>query len=255
VSVAGDPKQQRRLGIGAYSRASLRFYDLGVLAASNRLVWQCPSSRILDLYQAHVTGNHLDVGVGTGYFLDRVRFPVREPRVGLLDLNGNSLTHTAQRLIRYSPEMYRADVLRPIATTIEPFDSIGLNYLLHCLPGPMAFKATAFDNLKSLLRPGGTIFGGTLLRHIPGLPILARAWLRMYNAMGIFDNEADSLDALHFELSARFADVQIETHGAAALFRARALPDSGPGTPPSRALPSVQVNGGLTSREDVARGG
>ena len=31
------------------------------------------------LYQASVSGNHLDVGVGTGYFLDHVRFRVDGP--------------------------------------------------------------------------------------------------------------------------------------------------------------------------------
>jgi SAM-dependent methyltransferase len=216
------PARQRRLGIGVYSRASLVFYDAGVLAASNRLIWRCPSPRIMDLYQASVSANHLDVGVGTGYFLDRVRFPTERPRVGLLDLNGNSLTHTARRLIRYAPEMYRADVLEPIAIEIEPFESIGLNYLLHCLPGPMAAKAAAFDNLGPLLRPGGTIFGGTVLRHIPGLPVAARGLMGLYNRLGIFDNEADSLDGLHEALSARFEDVRVEPHGAVALFRAHA---------------------------------
>ncbi len=223
MSATGDSSlHQRRLGTGVYSRASLTFYDAGVLAASNRLIWRCPSPRILALYQAHVTGNHLDVGVGTGYFLDRVRFPVESPRVGLLDLNGNSLTHTARRLIRYSPEMYRADVLAPIAIDVEPFESIGLNYLLHCLPGPMASKAAAFDNLRPLLRPGGTIFGGTVLRHIPGLPLAARGLMGLYNSLGIFDNRADSLEGLREELAGRFDDVEVEARGAVALFRARA---------------------------------
>jgi SAM-dependent methyltransferase len=221
VSTTDETRRQRRLGTGVYSRASLLFYDVGVLAASNRIVWRCPSSRIMALYQANVAASHLDVGVGTGYFLDRVEFPVGRPRVGLLDLNGNSLTHTARRLIRYSPEIYRADVLAPIAIEIEPFESIGLNYLLHCLPGPMAAKAAAFDNLRPLLKPGGTIFGGTVLRRIPKLPRAARAFMAVYNAMGIFDNLSDSLDGLHDALSARFEDVQIETYGAVALFRAR----------------------------------
>jgi SAM-dependent methyltransferase len=214
--------RQRALGAGAYGRFGLHFYDAGVLGLSSLLLWRCPSVRVLEHYQANVSENHLDVGVGTGYFLDRVRFPSPAPRLGLLDLNGNSLTHTARRLIRYAPEIYRADVLQPIATQIEPFDSIGLNYLLHCLPGPMELKAVAFDNLRPLLRPGGTLFGGTVLRHGIPMPPQARVWMAAYNAMGIFGNGADSLDGLRAALESRFAGVEIVTRGCVALFRATA---------------------------------
>ena len=221
MSATAGPNPQRRLGAGVYSRTSLRLYDVGVLGASNQLIWRCPSKRILASYQAGISANHLDAGVGTGYFLDRVRFPARSPRVGLLDLNPRSLIHAARRLVRFAPEVYRADVLQPIAIPIEPFESIGLNYLLHCLPGPMPAKAAAFDNLLPLLRPGGTIFGGTVLRRVPGLPLQARAVMTVYNALGVFDNKDDSLDGLRSELASRFAEVEVETVGAVALFRAR----------------------------------
>ncbi|MGZ6314921.1 MAG: class I SAM-dependent methyltransferase [Candidatus Limnocylindrales bacterium] len=223
MSEGGETGKQRSLGAGAYGRLGLHFYDAGVLGLSSLLLWRCPSSRVLAQYQANVSANHLDVGVGTGYFLDKVEFPAPAPRLGLLDLNGNSLTHTARRLIRYAPEMYRADVLQPITTQIEPFDSIGLNYLLHCLPGPMESKAVAFDNLRPLLRPGGTLFGGTVLRHGISLTPQARLWIAAYNAMGIFGNARDSLDDLRASLEARFADVEIATQGCVALFRATAV--------------------------------
>jgi SAM-dependent methyltransferase len=221
MTEGSDVQHQRALGAGAYSRSGLRFYDAGVLGFSSKFVWRCSSERVLGLYQTNVTGNHLDVGVGTGYFLDRVNFPSAAPRLGLMDLNGNSLTHTARRLIRYTPEMYRADVLEPIALEIEPFDSIGINYLLHCLPGPMSFKAAAFDNLRPLLKPGGRIFGGTVLRHGIRLPLQARALMAGYNAMGIFGNSEDGLDGLRTELVSRFEDVEVQSRGCVGLFSAR----------------------------------
>ena len=221
VSDSGEAQGQRALGAGVYSRPGLQFYDAAVLGFSNRFVWRCASDRILSLYQSNISANHLDVGVGTGYFLDRVRFPSDSPRVGLIDLNGNSLTHTARRLIRYSPELYRADVLQPIALEIEPFDSIGLNYLLHCLPGPMAAKAVSFDSLRPLLRPGGRIFGGTVLRHGIRLSLQARFLMAGYNALGVFGNSRDSLDGLKAELQARFEAVDIRTQGCVAMFSAR----------------------------------
>lgn len=224
VSENDQVTKQRTLGAGVYGRIGLHFYDAGVLGISSMLIWRCSSTRTLAHYQANVSANHLDVGVGTGYFLDRVTYPSTTPRLGLLDLNGNSLTHTARRLIRYSPEIYQADILQPIAVRAEPFDSIGLNYLLHCLPGPMASKAVVFDNLGPLLKPGGTIFGGTALRHGVRLPLQARAFMGVYNAMGIFGNSNDSLAGLRSELESRFDDVSIEVHGCVALFRARARP-------------------------------
>ena len=219
--VAASAVKQRPLGAGVYGRLGLHFYDAGVLGISSLLVWRCSSKHVLAHYQANVTDNHLDVGVGTGYFLDRVQFGAANPRLGLLDLNGNSLTHTAQRLIRYSPEIYQADVLQTIAVGAEPFASVGLNYLLHCLPGPMQSKAAAFDNLRPLLRPGGTLFGGTVLRHGIRVSPQARGLMGTYNAMGIFGNAEDSLDGLIHEIESRFDDVAIETHGCVALFRAR----------------------------------
>jgi SAM-dependent methyltransferase len=222
VTESEEGAKQRALGAGVYGRLGLHFYDAGVLGISSLLLWRCPSARVLELYQRGVTANHLDVGVGTGYFLDRVRFPSPTPRLGLLDLNGNSLTHTARRLIRYAPEIYQADVLAPITTPIEPFDSIGLNYLLHCLPGPMESKAAAFDNLRPLLKPGGTFFGGTVLRHGVSVAPQARLWIAAYNAIGVFGNAVDSLEGLRSSLQGRFENVEIATHGCVALFRATA---------------------------------
>ena len=58
-------------GTAAYSKPLLSIYDLWVLGFSNTFVWRCRTSIILAFYNQHVSGNHLDVGVGTGYYLDR----------------------------------------------------------------------------------------------------------------------------------------------------------------------------------------
>ena len=102
-------------------------------------------------------------GVGSGYFLDHCRFPAESPRVALLDLNANCLEMAAERIARYSPERYEANVLAPLEPEAAKFDSIGLNYVLHCLPGKLAEKAAALSHLQTLLNPGGVLFGSTLL--------------------------------------------------------------------------------------------
>lgn len=98
-------------GQAVYSASFLNIYDLWVHGVSNRVLWRCPTERLVAHYDQHVSANHLDVGVGTGLLLDRCSFPTSSPRVVLCDLNENSLAHCAQRIARYSPTTVRADVL------------------------------------------------------------------------------------------------------------------------------------------------
>ena len=100
-------------GQAVYSRAVLAVYDVGVLWFSNRFVWRCPSRHMRALYDRHAGARHLDVGVGTGYFLDHCRFPSPDPQITLLDLNENSLAAAAKRIRRYSPQAVRGNVLEP----------------------------------------------------------------------------------------------------------------------------------------------
>ncbi len=208
-------------GQAVYSRRVLAFYDLLVLRFSNRCVWRCPTPRLLELYNEHITANHLEVGVGTGYFLDKAVFPSPGPRLALMDLNPNCLEAAARRVARYQPETLRRNVLQPICYADGRFDSIAVNYVLHCLPGAMSDKAVVFDHLKPLLNAGGVVFGSTLLAEGVRRGWLARRLMRFYNRKGIFANRADSLDALRQALAARFSTSHVETIGCAAIFWAK----------------------------------
>jgi len=77
-------------GADVYSKSVLSIYNLYVLGFSNTFAWRCPSRLILDFYNEHISDNHLDVGVGTGYFLDRCQFPT--PNYLLHCLPGNFLS-------------------------------------------------------------------------------------------------------------------------------------------------------------------
>ena len=216
-----DLSDDVRAGQDVYSPRVLRTYDLLVLGFSNRFIWKCPTKRLLALYSENVSGDHLDVGVGTGYFLDRCTFPAATPRIALLDLNANCLQQTAQRIERYRPEIVQANLLQPISYDGERFSSIGMNYVLHWLPGDLNAKAAAFDHLQHLLKPGGVIFGSTLLAHGVRRGFAARRLMALYNRKRIFSNADDSLDELQRVLTDRFANVEIEVVGCAAIFSAR----------------------------------
>lgn len=210
-----------------YSPATLALYDLVVLGISNHWIWRCPTSRLTRLYNENVTNNHLDVAVGTGWFLDHCRFPGASPRIGLLDINASCIAAASHRIARYRPERYQASVLQPVPDTIRPFDSLSLTYLLHCLPGNIMQKSVVFDHLLPLLRPGGVIFGSTLLSVGLERSAAARALMRAYNAWGFFSNEDDSATALRVALEQRFRNVTVEVVGCAALFVVRERRDDG----------------------------
>jgi 2-polyprenyl-3-methyl-5-hydroxy-6-metoxy-1,4-benzoquinol methylase len=210
--------EQVDAGQSIYTKRTLIAYDFIVLGASNQLLWKCPTQRLVDHYNKNVTLNHLDVGVGTGFFLDRCQFPSLTPRVALMDLNSNALEFAAQRIARYKPETYRRNVLEPIFLNVERFDSVGLNYLLHCIPGSIESKSVAFAHLKALMNPNAIIFGSTLLQGGVQRNWFAKHLMNAYNKKRIFSNQDDDLEGLRRSLSQQFKDVSVEVVGCAALF-------------------------------------
>lgn len=214
------PDDATLAGQAIYSRRLLRWYDFIVLTVSNRWIWRCPTATILDWYNDHVSANHLDIGVGSGYFLDRCRFPTSEPRITLLDLNPNCLEVAASRIHRYEPTTVTADVLQPFAAAGSPFHSVGINYLLHCLPGDLSQKSRLFDHIEAHLAPNGVIFGSTLLGSGVERSWMARRLAAFYNRRRVFSNAHDSLADLRQSLQSRFDRVRMETRGCVALFSA-----------------------------------
>jgi len=209
-------------GQAVYSKRVLGSYDFVVLGLSNRFLWRCPTERLLEHYNRHVTENHLDVGVGTGYFLDHCRFSVPSPRIALMDLNPNTLEFAARRIARFQPESYLRNVLEPISLDAAPFDSVGINYLLHCLPGTIDSKSVVFDHLRELMRPNAVVFGSTLLQGGVSRNWFAQRLMEVYNAKGIFSNRNDDLLGLTKALRLRFKEVSVEVVGCVAIFSARA---------------------------------
>ena len=215
-------------GQRVYTPFTLRVYDLFVLRFSNRLVWRCPSAELLRRYERHVGARHLDVGVGTGWFLDKCRWPVETPQITLLDLNENSLSTASNRIRRYAPATVQANVLDPVDLGDARFDSIGANFLFHCLPGRLEEKAAVVvSNLRPYLEPGGLLFGSTILGRGVAHNLLGRRLVRLYNRKRIFSNLEDDQQGLERGLASALTDVEIEVVGAVALFAARSFGASG----------------------------
>lgn len=169
-------------------------------------------------FTTHVSANHLDIGVGTGYFLDKCTFPTPAPEITLVDLSPDSLEIAANRIARYHPKIYIADVLEPLVLSSANFNSIGINYVFHCLPGIITSKGTVFTHLKSLLKPEGVIFGATILGKEVPLGVLAKKFLQVYNRTGIFNNAQDSRTDLEHMLKTNFPHYTLHIIGCVAFF-------------------------------------
>jgi ubiquinone/menaquinone biosynthesis C-methylase UbiE len=206
-------------GQAGYNRATLYGYDALVVGFSASYLWRCPAKYMRALYDENASARHLDVGVGTGYYLDACKFP-EAASITLFDSNRTPLELAAARIARYAPQTVQGNLLEPLPLPEAHFDSIGLNFVLHCLPGDFASKQLVLAHLARLLRPGGVLFGATVLgRNIHANP-LTRAVLALYNRSGVFSNAGDDADGLRAALAAHFARVELEVRGVTALFRA-----------------------------------
>ena len=85
----------------------------------------------------------------------------------------------------------------------------------------MVEKAVIFQNLTPLIRPGGILFGSTLLGGGIQRGWASRELMTYYNHRRIFSNREDHLDQLDAALSEHFESHVLEAVGSAALFAAR----------------------------------
>ncbi len=201
-----------------YTPTFLKIYDPVVLGLFTRVVWRCPTPRLVEEYRQHVHPRHLDVGPGTGYFLGRAGLPDGSP-VTLLDPNAHVLVHAAQRLHRLDITTVEADVCKPLPID-GPFDSAALAGVIHCLPGPLSRKAGAVANVAAVLAPTGVLFGSSILGTSGSQTWLSRRALDVLNRRGTFDNLGDTEAGLSEILRASFDHVELETIGSMAIFAA-----------------------------------
>lgn len=212
-----DPSYKGQAG---YNPLLLAIYDVWVLRFMARAVWKTPIPPVVERYRRHLGSRHLDVGPGTGYFIEKAG-PPAGTEITLLDPNPHVLKHVSRRLASMAPATVEADVMKPLPVD-GPFDSAALSFVLHCLRGPMTNKATAVRNIADVLTPDGVLFGGTVLGLKESHTRPARAFLWAVNKKGDFDNLEDTVDGLRGILDASFRDVEIEVAGSAALFSATA---------------------------------
>ena len=209
----GDPAYR---GQADYNPVFLRIYDRLVLGLFARFVWRLSTAKHVRFYRKHIRPNHLDVGPGTGYFLQHSGLADGSP-VTILDPNANVLRHVERRLSQLDVTAIQADVLKPLPVS-GPFDSAAISGVIHCLPGPMERKGMAIENIAQVLAPDGVLFGMTILGPAAKHTRLGRAFLGALNRRGTFSNLDDTEAGLRAILERSFRDVRVETTGPNATF-------------------------------------
>jgi SAM-dependent methyltransferase len=205
-------------GQSEYTPLFLRLYDPVILGVFTRFIWRCPTKRLVDGYRKHIRPRHLDVGPGTGYFLERAGL-ADGSAVTLLDPNPNVLDYASRRLRGLDITIVEADVTRPLPLK-GSFASAAMSGVIHCLPGPQSRKAAAVANVAAVLAPTGVFFGSSILGTSARHSRLARRVLDRNNRLGIFDNLGDTEEGIREMLEASFGRVDLETVGSMSIFEA-----------------------------------
>lgn len=207
-----------KAGQAVYSPLLLKIYNLWVVDFSNAFIWRCPKRHQIKLFQENVSNNHLDIGVGTGYYLNQCNW-ADDAQISLMDLNPNCLNAAKSKLSKYNPVCYKADIYKPQQQLANRFDSISMNFLLHCLPGDMETKSIAIKHAVAMLAPNGVLFGATILADDNLHNFISRQLNQFYNYKKIYTNSSDDKKTLQRILNKHLTDVEFRLIGCVALFK------------------------------------
>lgn len=212
---------ERRVAQGAavYTPLFLPFYDWWVYGFAVR-VMRCPPAEFRTFYELNISEHHLDIGVGSGSLLKHCLRQQLLERVTLMDLNPNSLD-AAEKALRPLPvRKVQADMLKPFPIEDEQYLSVGLNFLLHCVPGSFREKGVVFQHIKKVLALDGIVFGSTAIYQPGARYALTRFLFDRYNQAGVFHNREDTQEDLQIVLGNLFENVEMVQEGCVLFFRA-----------------------------------
>lgn len=198
------------------------FYNTVVYRINTPFAWGSCVADIDAFYKRHIRDHHMEVGLASSRFI--VNNAKAHQKITLLDINPFNLEKATQHLQNhYQINSIVANILEPIKTE-QRFDSIAMNYILHCLPGNLTAegKGVCFKHLSQLLNNNGVLFGATILGQGVEHNAFGQFLMKKFNEKGIFNNQMDSLVDLHESLEAVFNKVDIQQIGRLAFFVAYA---------------------------------
>lgn len=167
---------------------SLKFYDYLVNDINCTYAWRCHKSNIFENYKNNIKTNHLEIGPGTGYFLKK-NYNIN--KLYLMDINEDTLNFSKNNLsFNYEVKTINHNIFED-KLEIKDLDSVGLNYVLHCVPGKLEDN---IDNLLNNLESNNKInfFGATVVSDKNLQNTLSSVELFFLNKYNIFNNQLDT---------------------------------------------------------------
>ena len=208
------------VGASVYNRYSLVLYDLLVHFFSNRFVWRCPTVHLIEHARACLSPKHLEMGIGSGKLFQKVSVGRAFERLAIADVNLDCLGFARKVLHQENPETWKVNLLNPREEIqrLSGFQSIGLNYVLHCLPLEFREKLELCGRLMDrCLEDGGVLSGCTLFPNL-NPSRFSRKLMGFYNRRGVFHNQSDDPKLFWEWIDARGLDPQFYTVGCVGFF-------------------------------------
>eukprot|EP01112_Ceratiomyxa_fruticulosa_P021873 TRINITY_DN7850_c0_g6_i1.p1 TRINITY_DN7850_c0_g6~~TRINITY_DN7850_c0_g6_i1.p1 ORF type:complete len:256 (-),score=45.09 TRINITY_DN7850_c0_g6_i1:66-833(-) len=224
--------------ISKYENWVLALYDFIVYKINTPFAWKAHLEDIQSVYRKNLTARHCEVGVASIKQLETglQKFnPSQKLDFLLLDINDHPLerseailkgkfpTSNVQKLLHDITRPFSDDMIEGISP--KRYKSVGLNFVLHCIQGPMSEKGlNVFRSLSSLLAnkeedgEDGVIFGSTILGAKVQPNWFGKYQLKNYNKVGIFHNSEDDYASLELVLHQLFQKITLYQKGLRAFF-------------------------------------
>lgn len=169
----------------------LNNYDYFVNKLNCNYVWGCNQKVIKNLYKNNLGKNHIEIGPGTGYFLKQNQFN----NLYLFDINNDILNDSYENLKDNSKDTFKINkniFNENEKISIDNINSIGLSYVLHCVPNTLDKSLNYLIN--NLNQKNVILFGSTVVPQKTN--IVASTELFFLNKLGIFNNKNHNIDQL-----------------------------------------------------------
>ena len=177
---------------------NMRYYDHIVNNINCERVWRCSQQYTINHYRNNIASYHLEIGPGTGYFLENenLRKANSIEKITLVDINSDILEYASENLqYDYSRiSTVNCNLFKETLPTHIKFNSVGLNYVLHCVPGNLEDKVDTL--LHNLDHTDYNLFGATVICDPLHMNPIAEYELMLLNGLGIFHNNDDTYDGL-----------------------------------------------------------